>query len=69
MKMKYEDHFESRPDVQGGKPVIKGTEVLVRDVLALLAKGTATDEVRRRYPELTEQDVRAVLAFAALAAD
>ena len=42
MKIKYEDHFERRPDVQGGKPVIKGTQVLVRDVLVVLVEVVVT---------------------------
>lgn len=69
MKVRYEDHFESHPDVQGGKPVIKGTRVLVRDVMQLLAQGATSDQVRQRFPELSERDIRAVLAFAVLAAD
>jgi uncharacterized protein (DUF433 family) len=69
LKLKYEDHIERRPDVQGGRPVIKGTDVLVRDVMVLLAEGRGPQEIRKRFPELTLRDVRAVLAFAALAAD
>lgn len=67
--MKYEDHFESRPDIHDGKPIIKGTEVLVRDVMQVLARGASVSEVRLQFPGLTERDVRAVIAFAALAAD
>lgn len=67
--MRYDDHFEKRPDVKDGKPVVKGTEVLVTDVMKALARGESTAEVLARFPELTERDVIAVRAFAMLAAD
>jgi uncharacterized protein (DUF433 family) len=67
--MRYEDHFESRSDLHDGKPVIKGTDVLVRDVMQVLARGASVKEVLLQFPDLTERDVRAVIAFAALAAD
>ena len=67
--MKYEDHFERRPDVQDGKPVIKGTEVTMVEVMQVLATGATVAQVLERYPDLTERDVRAVIAFAAIAVD
>jgi uncharacterized protein (DUF433 family) len=67
--MRYEDHFEQDPDVRDGKPVIKGTTVLVRDVMAVLATGASVAQVLERFPELDERDVRAVIAFAAIAVD
>ncbi len=67
--MKYEDHFEQDPDVRDGLPVIKGTTVLVRDVMAVLATGASVAQVLERFPELDERDVRAVIAFAAIAVE
>ena len=66
--MRYEDHFESRPDLHEGRPVIKGTNVLVREVMQVLARGASIKEVLLQFPDLTERDVRAVIAFATLAA-
>jgi uncharacterized protein (DUF433 family) len=56
------------PGTCGGEPVIKGTRVLVRTVLGYLAHGETIATVLRDFPTLTEEDVRAVIAFAASAA-
>lgn len=56
------------PAICAGQPVIKGTRVLVRVVLGYLAHGETTDTILRDCPSLTEEDVRAVIAFAAAAA-
>jgi uncharacterized protein (DUF433 family) len=56
------------PKICGGEPVIRGTRVTLRTVLASLADGDAVEEILRDFPTLTEQAVRAVIAFAATAA-
>ena len=48
-----------------GKPCIPNTRISVYDVLAWLAKGMSKEEIVNDYPELTEQDIVACLAFAA----
>lgn len=52
------------PEVQAGKPVVKGTGIPVELVLARLAAELDVDKLVRDYPELTRDDVRAVLAYA-----
>jgi uncharacterized protein (DUF433 family) len=49
--------------------VIKGTRVTVRTVLASLAEGARIEEILEDFPTLTEEDVRAVIAFAAVSAE
>lgn len=49
----------------GGQPVIKGTRVTLRTVLASLAEGATTAQILEDFPTLAEEDVRAVIAFAA----
>lgn len=49
----------------GGKPTLKGTRLSVEFVLELLAGGWPPDSLRENYPNLTEERVRAVLAYAA----
>lgn len=51
------------PDVQHGKLVIKGTRVPVTRILGGLAGGMTKEEVMREY-EVTEEDIRAALAYA-----
>lgn len=52
------------PEVCSGKPVIRGTRVMVRNVLSILQAGGSRDEVLRSYPRLTDEDVNAALAYA-----
>ncbi len=53
----------------GGEPIIKGTRVTLRTVLASLAEGATTEEVLRDFPTLTPEDLRAVIAYAAASAE
>lgn len=48
----------------GGRPCIRGMRIRVSDVLDLLAEGLSTPEVIEEFPDLTENDVRACLAYA-----
>ena len=57
------DRIDIDPAVCHGKPVIRGTRVPVSIVLGSLAAGMTHDEVQREY-DLTEEDIRAALAFA-----
>lgn len=57
------------PQVCGGRPVVTGTRVRVSDVLEMLAGGATPAEILADFPYLTEEDVRAVLAYAAAQAD
>lgn len=64
----YQDRFVRDPHVAGGDAVIKGTRVTLRTVLASLAEGATTAEILDDFPMLTDDDVRAVIAFAAASA-
>lgn len=52
------------PDVCHGKPVIKGTRVLVGNILGALAAGDSVERVLEDYPNVTGRDIRAALKFA-----
>lgn len=62
------DRIVRDPAICAGQPVLRGTRVLVRVVLGYLAHGETTDHILREFPSLTEEDVRAVIAFAAASA-
>jgi uncharacterized protein (DUF433 family) len=66
--MNYQDRIVRDPAICGGQPVIRGTRVLVRVILGFLAHGEPIDLILREFPSLTEDDVRAVIAFAAASA-
>lgn len=53
------------PGKRGGRPCIRGMRIAVADVLGWLAAGMTHEEILGDYPELTEEDIRAVLAYAA----
>lgn len=67
--MNYHDHIVSDPDVCGGAPVIRGTRVTLRTVLASLAGGADEAAILQDFPALTREDLRAVIAFAAASAE
>jgi uncharacterized protein (DUF433 family) len=50
---------------RGGKPCIRGIRITVGDVLGWLAAGMSHQEIIEDYPDLTEEDIRACLAYAA----
>ena len=53
------------PGKRGGKPCIRSMRITVYDVLEWLASGMSEDEILADYPELTQEAIRACLAFAA----
>ena len=64
----YHDRIHRDPSICGGQPVVRGTRVLVRTVLSYLAQGVSSGDIQAEFPSLTEDDLRAVIAFAAAAA-
>ncbi len=63
--MNYRDRVEINPLICSGKPVIKGTRILVSGLINQLAAGESIDDLKRGYPGLTDEDIRAALAYAA----
>lgn len=53
------------PDICGSRPCIRGLRIRVKDVLDLLAAGATRDEILADYPFLEDEDITAVLKFAA----
>ena len=66
--MNYDDRIVRDPQIVGGQPVFKGTRVTLRTVLASLAEGASVAEILADFPTLSEEDVRAAIAFAAASA-
>lgn len=61
----YQDRIVRDPQICGGEPIIQGTRVPVRTILASLTEGDRAEDILKDFPTLTEEDVRAVIAFAA----
>jgi uncharacterized protein (DUF433 family) len=65
MPTSYQDIITVEPGKRGGHPCIRGMRISVADVLGWLAAGMSHEEILSDYPELTEEDIRASLAYAA----
>ena len=63
--MTYHDLITIEPGKRGVKPCIRGLRITVYDVLEYLASGMSEDDILRDFPDLTREDIRACLAFAA----
>ena len=63
--MDYHKIITIEPDKRSGKPCIRGMRMTVTDVLEYLAGGMTETELLAEFPDLTVEDIRACLAFAA----
>ena len=63
--MNYQDYITIEPGKRGGKPCVRGLRITVYDVLDHLASGMTEDEILEDFPDLTREDIKACLAFAA----
>ena len=61
----YREIITIEPGKRGGQPTIRGMRITVSDILGRLASGMSHSEIIDDFPELTEQDIRATLQFAA----
>ena len=63
--MQYQDIITIEPGKRSGKPCVRGMRITVYDVLEYLASGMSQQEILDDFPYLTEEDIRACLAYAA----
>ena len=66
--MNYQDYISRDSKICGGEPVIKGTRVTLRTLLASLAEGATEAQILRDFPTVNADALRAVIAFAAASA-
>ena len=59
------DRISVDPAIRFGKPCVRGTRITVGDVLGYLAGGMSEDQVLGDFPQLTKDDIKACLAYAA----
>lgn len=57
------------PEICSGKPVVRGTRILVRNILGLVAGGYSHERILTTYPELTREDIVAALEYASTMID
>jgi uncharacterized protein (DUF433 family) len=63
--MDYQGIITIEPDKRNGKPCVRGLRITVQDVLEYLAGGMTPEELVADFPELTLEDIRVCLAYAA----
>jgi uncharacterized protein (DUF433 family) len=63
--MSYQDRITIDPAQRGGKPCIRGMRITVYDILKYLAAGMNEAEILNDFPDLTRENIRACLEFAA----
>jgi uncharacterized protein (DUF433 family) len=63
--MAYSQIITTNPAIRSGKPCIRGMRIAVQDVLEYLASGMTAEQIVQDFPELTTEDIRACLEFAA----
>jgi uncharacterized protein (DUF433 family) len=54
----------ARPDIFGGKPIIRGMRISVELILSLLAQGESEEAILEDFPDLEPEDIRACIAYA-----
>jgi uncharacterized protein (DUF433 family) len=52
------------PEICGGQPTIKGTRVLVLDILDWIKEGKTFDEILENFPSITREDIQEIIAYA-----
>jgi uncharacterized protein (DUF433 family) len=63
--VEYKNIIQRNPNKRFGKPCIRNTRITVYDVLGWLASGMDYKEIIEDFPELTMEDIKACLAYAA----
>lgn len=64
-RVRWQERIVVAPDLHHGDPCIKGTRIPVAMIVGSLADGMTWKEIKEAYPQLTDEDIRAALAYAA----
>jgi uncharacterized protein (DUF433 family) len=64
-RVRWQDRVVIEPDLHHGDPCIKGTRIPVAMIVGSLADGMTPKEIQEAYPQLTDEDIQAALAYAA----
>lgn len=64
-----EDRITVDPKVCGGKPCVRGTRIMVKNILGMIAGGYSIERILEAYPELTRDDVVSAIDYAVRVVD
>jgi len=62
--MSWAERITVDPAILSGKPIVRGTRLSVEFVVGLLAEGWSHADIAKSYPGVTDEDIRACLAYA-----
>jgi uncharacterized protein (DUF433 family) len=65
LRMNYRDYITVEANKRGGKPCVRGLRITVYEVLEYLASDMTQEEILEDFPDLTREDLKACIAFAA----
>jgi uncharacterized protein (DUF433 family) len=65
MSVDWKEEISVDPNICHGKPCLKGTRIMVSIILDYLSAGETEETIRRQYPQVTAEQIRAVLGYAA----
>lgn len=63
--MNYSNRITLDPNICHGKPIIRGSRMMVESILEYLAGGSSNEEILDEFPEIEKEDILACIAFAA----
>jgi uncharacterized protein (DUF433 family) len=64
-RVAWQERIVIAPDLHHGDPCVKGTRIPVAVIVGSLADGMTPAQIRKAYPQLADEDIRAALAYAA----
>ena len=67
--MKTSNYISSNPNILGGMPVVKGTRIPISRILYLLSQGYTVSDIKKSYPQLSQQVINGVIATIAQKAE
>jgi uncharacterized protein (DUF433 family) len=65
MRREFRKRITLNPKIMAGKPVIRGTRIPVELIVRMVAQGIPEESIRKEYPRLEPEDIRAALSYAA----
>ncbi|MCF8146225.1 MAG: DUF433 domain-containing protein [Deltaproteobacteria bacterium] len=63
------DYIVVDPEICSGKPVIRGTRIMVKNILGMVAGGYTVEDILQAYPELSQESIQSALEYAAMVVD
>jgi len=63
------DYIVVDPEICSGKPVIRGSRIMVKNILGMVAGGYTVEDILQAYPELSQESVQSALEYAAMVVD